>query len=89
MCRYVISFSGCNRGFVSRHDLADTIGHLYLCESSSTMLKQAEIATDLKVTKLEMDEENPKVCNYEADYCESNIIVFLFSFLLNSSMTTP
>lgn len=52
---------GCNRGFISSHDLADTIGHLYLCESSPTMLEQAEVATGLKVTKLNMDEEMPKV----------------------------
>lgn len=55
------SFEGCNRGFISRHDLADTIGHLHLCDSSPTMLEQAEVASGLNVTKLNMDEEKPKV----------------------------
>lgn len=57
------SFIGCNRGFMSRHDLADTIGHLYLCELSPTMLEQVEVANGLNVTKLNMDEELPKVRN--------------------------
>lgn len=56
-----IPLPGCNRGFMSRHDLADTIGHLYLCESSPTMLEQAEVASGLNVTKLNMSEEMPKV----------------------------
>lgn len=59
--RFSIVFSGCNRGFVSRHILAETVQHLYLCESSPTMLKQAEGTPGLKVTKLEMDEECPQV----------------------------
>lgn len=46
---------------MSRHDLAETIGHLYLCESSPTMLEQAEVASGLNVTKLNVDEELPKV----------------------------
>lgn len=54
-------FEGCNRGFMSHHDLAESIGHLYLCESSPTMLEQAKVAGGLNVTKLNMDEEMPKV----------------------------
>lgn len=52
---------GCNRGFLSRHDLTDSIQHLYLCESSPTMLDQAKVSDGLKVTKLKMDEELPQV----------------------------
>lgn len=52
-----INFQGCNRGFVSRHVLAETVKHLYLCDMSPTMLQQAEGTPGLNITKKEMDEE--------------------------------
>lgn len=52
---------GCGRGFVSRHVLAESVQHLYMCDSSPTMLQQAEGSPGLKVTKLVMDEEKPTV----------------------------
>lgn len=48
---------GSNRGFVSKHILAETVKHLHLCEMSPTMLAQAEGTPGLKMTKHEMDEE--------------------------------
>lgn len=48
---------GCNRGFVSRHVLAETVKHLYLCDMSETMLQQAEGTPGLQITKRVMDEE--------------------------------
>ncbi|KAJ6647859.1 Arginine-hydroxylase NDUFAF5, mitochondrial [Pseudolycoriella hygida] len=50
---------GCNRGFISRHVLAETVNHLYLCDISPSMLLQAEGTPGLKITKKEMDEEQP------------------------------
>lgn len=52
---------GCNRGFIARHVLAESVQHLYLCDSSPTMLQQAEGSPGLKVTKMDMDEELPTV----------------------------
>lgn len=54
--------TGCTRGFISRHDLADIIEHLQLCESNATLLDQAQVADGLKVTKVNMDEETLEVC---------------------------
>lgn len=48
---------GCNRGFVSRHILAENVKHLHMCEMSPTMLQQAEGTPGLQITKHEMDEE--------------------------------
>lgn len=49
---------GCNRGFVSKHILAETVKHLHLCEMSPTMLTQAEGTPGLELTRHEMDEES-------------------------------
>lgn len=49
---------GCNRGFVSKHILAETVKHLHLCEMSPTMLEQAEGTPGLKITRHEIDEES-------------------------------
>ncbi|XP_055917709.1 arginine-hydroxylase NDUFAF5, mitochondrial [Eupeodes corollae] len=49
---------GCNRGFISNHVLAETVQHLILCDTSPTMLAQAQGTPGLKITKMEMDEEN-------------------------------
>lgn len=59
--KYLKTILGCNRGFVSRHVLAESVEHLYLCDDSPTMLQQAEGTPELKITKLEMDEEKPTV----------------------------
>ncbi|XP_059608963.1 arginine-hydroxylase NDUFAF5, mitochondrial [Phlebotomus argentipes] len=48
---------GTNRGFVSRHILADTVEHLIMCEMSPTMLSQATSTPGVRVTKTEVDEE--------------------------------
>lgn len=48
---------GCNRGFVSKHIMADTVGHLHLCDISPSMLTQAAGTPGLTITRHEMDEE--------------------------------
>ncbi|XP_037955617.1 arginine-hydroxylase NDUFAF5, mitochondrial-like [Teleopsis dalmanni] len=48
---------GCNRGFLSKHVLAESVGHLTLCDTSPTMLAQAQGTPGLNMTKLEVDEE--------------------------------
>lgn len=48
---------GCNRGFVSKHIMADTVGHLHLCDISPSMLAQADGTPGLPLTRHEMDEE--------------------------------
>lgn len=54
---YNNKFLGCNRGYVSRNVLADTVEHLIMSDMSPTMLKQAEGTPGLKITKKAMDEE--------------------------------
>lgn len=49
---------GCSRGFISNKVYAETIKHLFLCDSSPTMLGQAQGTPGLQITKIEMDEEN-------------------------------
>ncbi|KNC23023.1 hypothetical protein FF38_12171 [Lucilia cuprina] len=48
---------GCNRGFLSRHILAESVKHLTLCDISPTMLAQAKGTPGLHITKMELDEE--------------------------------
>lgn len=55
---------GCNRGFITNHELPDGIEQIYLCDSSKTMIKQANDRVkrgDFKVSLKQMDEEMPKV----------------------------
>lgn len=51
---------GCNRGFISRHVLAQSVSHLTLCDISPTMLKQAMGTPGVEIVKMEMDEEQWK-----------------------------
>lgn len=62
---------GCNRGFLSRHILAESVKHLTLCDISPTMLSQAEGTPGLEITKMELDEENWNVCITSAFYNQS------------------
>lgn len=48
---------GCSRGFLSKHIMAESVQHLTLCDTSPTMLAQAQGTPGLKLTKLEVDEE--------------------------------
>lgn len=48
---------GCNRGFLSRHILAESVKHLTLCDISPTMLSQATGTPGLQIAKREIDEE--------------------------------
>lgn len=66
---------GTNRGFVSKHILADTVEHLIMCEMSPTMLKQAESTPGVKVTKNEVDEEvfNENIAEESVDLVISNL----------------
>lgn len=60
----IIAEIGCNRGFITRHELPDGIEQYYLCDSSEIVLKQAEKVSKpegYKLTTLQMDEEVPKV----------------------------
>lgn len=52
---------GCNRGFVSRHILADSVENLILCDMSPTMLEQSNGTPGVKIEKREMDEEKLQV----------------------------
>lgn len=55
---------GCNRGFITRHELPEGIEQFYLCDSSEIALKQAEQAAkrdEYKLICMQMDEEVPKV----------------------------
>lgn len=57
---------GCNRGFLSRHILAESVKHLTLCDISPTMLSQAQGTPGLEITKMEIDEEqwNVSITNF-------------------------
>ncbi|ALC41936.1 CG8067 [Drosophila busckii] len=48
---------GCNRGYISRHILAECVEHLTLTDTSATMLEQAQGTPGLKMRKLVQDEE--------------------------------
>ncbi|XP_055693079.1 arginine-hydroxylase NDUFAF5, mitochondrial [Lutzomyia longipalpis] len=66
---------GTNRGFVSRHILADTVEHLMMCEMSPTMLGQAQSTPGVKVTKIEVDEEtfSEDIADESVDLVISNL----------------
>lgn len=60
----IIAELGCNRGFITRHELPEGIERYYLCDSSEVALKQAKDAVKPDVYRVEtihMDEEAPKV----------------------------
>lgn len=70
---------GCNRGFVSRHIIADTVGELILCESSPTMLEAAAGTPGLKLTKrlIDNDKEWPDVRIYYFElFKKCNFLLF-------------
>lgn len=55
---------GCNAGYLTRHELPDTIKCYRLCDSSEKMLKQAELSTiksSIVFSYHQMDEEKPTV----------------------------
>lgn len=61
--------------------MAETVGHLYLCDMSPTMLQQAEGTPGLNITKKEMDEElqfDVSVTTYN-DIERSTISLIFFS----------
>lgn len=54
---------GCNRGFITRHELPDGIEQYFLCDSSEVALKQAKAAAKpdgYKLKTIQIDEEAPK-----------------------------
>lgn len=61
---------GCNRGFITRHELPDGIEQYYLCDSSEIMLQQAKntaISSQFNISTMQLDEEAPNVslaCNF-------------------------
>lgn len=55
---------GCNRGFVSKHIMADVVKRLHLCDISPTMLAQADGTPGLQIERHVMDEERLR---FEAD----------------------
>lgn len=60
----IVAEIGCNRGFITRHELPDGLQKYYLCDSSEIALEQAKNAAKLdgyELTTLQMDEEAPKV----------------------------
>lgn len=48
---------GCNRGYISKHILAECVEHLTLTDTSASMLDQAQGTPGLKMHKLLQDEE--------------------------------
>lgn len=55
---------GCNCGYITRHELPDTIKKFQLCDSSELMLKQAEASVykgAIEYSFTQMDEEKPTV----------------------------
>lgn len=60
----IVAEIGCNRGFITRHELPEGLQKYYLCDSSEIALEQAKNAAKLdgyELTTLQMDEEAPKV----------------------------
>lgn len=60
---------GCGRGFIANHELPDGIEQFYLCDSSEVALKHASQAAKpdgYKITALQMDEEVPKVRDFNS-----------------------
>lgn len=60
----VVAEIGCNRGFITRHELPDGIEQYYLCDSSEIALRQAKDASKPEgytIATVQMDEEAPKV----------------------------
>ncbi|KAL7736741.1 hypothetical protein ACLKA6_015594 [Drosophila palustris] len=49
---------GCNRGYISKHILAECVEHLTLTDTSASMLEQAQGTPGLKMRKLVQDEED-------------------------------
>jgi len=49
---------GCNRGYVSKHILAECVEHLTLTDTSPSMLEQAKGTPGVKMRKLVQDEEH-------------------------------
>lgn len=69
---------GCNRGYLSRHILAESVKHLTLCDMSPTMLAQANGTPGLKITKKELDEENWDVSDFFF------AVFYFLTYMLNS-----
>lgn len=49
---------GCNRGYISKHILAECVEHLTLTDTSPSMLDQAQGTPGLNMHKLVKDEEH-------------------------------
>lgn len=49
---------GCNRGYISKHILAECVEHLTLTDTSASMLEQAQGTPGLKMRKVVQDEEH-------------------------------
>ncbi|CAD7012052.1 arginine-hydroxylase NDUFAF5, mitochondrial isoform X1 [Ceratitis capitata] len=67
---------GCSRGFLSKHIMAESVQHLTLCDTSPTMLAQAQGTPGLKMTKLEVDEE-------KLDFAENSLDLVISSLSLH------
>ncbi|XP_017473488.1 PREDICTED: NADH dehydrogenase [ubiquinone] 1 alpha subcomplex assembly factor 5 [Rhagoletis zephyria] len=67
---------GCSRGFLSKHIMAESVQHLTLCDTSPTMLEQAQGTPGLKMTKLEVDEE-------KLDFPENSLDLVISSLSLH------
>ncbi|XP_067626346.1 arginine-hydroxylase NDUFAF5, mitochondrial isoform X4 [Eurosta solidaginis] len=67
---------GCSRGFLSKHIMAESVQHLTLCDTSPTMLAQAQGTPGLKMTRLEVDEE-------QLDFPDSSLDLVISSLSLH------
>lgn len=66
---------GCNRGYISKHILAECVEHLTLTDTSPSMLDQAQGTPGLNMHKLVKDEEHLDVGKKEKQSFQINIIL--------------
>lgn len=64
---------GCNRGFVSRHIMADTVRRLHLVDISPTMLAQADSTSGVQVQRHAADEETFEMADDSVDAVVSSL----------------
>ncbi|XP_017866309.1 PREDICTED: NADH dehydrogenase [ubiquinone] 1 alpha subcomplex assembly factor 5 isoform X1 [Drosophila arizonae] len=67
---------GCNRGYISKHILAECVEHLTLTDTSASMLEQAQGTPGLRMSKLLQDEE-------QLDFEENSMDLIISSLSLH------
>lgn len=59
----LLGFSGCNRGYVSKHITLDSVEELILCDVSKANLENVVAPEGVRIEKKILDEENINVSN--------------------------